>query len=110
MNDEMQSNKNTSHHIIGPSSTLLGFSFLVLTSIKSLGLSRYGVTDTVSATCVVLYAISTITTFVSIRTSDQQDGRLNYEKIADFIFLAALVLTTVLSILLALDLVKIGKY
>jgi len=100
---------NKSAHIIGPSSTLLGFSFLVLTSMKGLGLSRYGTADEVSGICVVLYSLSTIMSFASIRSFHFSKKRINYEKIADVIFLIALILTAILSILLVFDVVRLGK-
>ncbi|MDB5161807.1 MAG: hypothetical protein JWM52_315 [Candidatus Saccharibacteria bacterium] len=108
MNDETNTPQEKSSHIIGPSSTLLGFSFLVLTSINSLNLSTKGITDEISGLCVVLYSFSTIFSFASIRSFHINKRRINYEKIADYTFLTALVLTALASVLLVFGIVKIG--
>ena len=110
MNDDMNITKDKSSHIKGPSSTLLGFSFIVLTSIKSMGLATYGITDEISGLCVVLYAFSTIFSFASIRSFHLAKWHINYEWLADTLFLIALLLTACLSILLVFDVVKLGKW
>jgi hypothetical protein len=110
MNDEINTTGNRPvHHIIGPSSTLLGFSFLVLTSIKSLGLSTQGISDEIAGVCVILYSLSTVFSFASISSFKIGKKYINFEKIADITFLIALIFTVALSLLLVFDVVTLGK-
>jgi formate hydrogenlyase subunit 3/multisubunit Na+/H+ antiporter MnhD subunit len=99
---------NKSPHILGTASNLLGFSFLVLVSIKGLGLPQAGFIDEIDALLVILFAVSCILSFISLRTKNQERS-LRYEDCADFVFLAGLLLTAVLSFLLATDILLFAK-
>ncbi|MBS1781795.1 MAG: hypothetical protein JSS78_01885 [Bacteroidetes bacterium] len=73
-----------SQHILSVSATMLGFSFLVFTSVND-GNFRYpGLTDIFATIAIVAFSTSTLLSFLSWR------GRLHhkaYEYIADFVFL-----------------------
>lgn len=97
-----------SHHILPTSANLLGFTFLVLTSIKGLGFSQSGITDKITVMCVVLFALSTLLSFMSIRT-EEKNAMIDYEKWAERIFFLALFICTLLSLLIAFDIVSLGK-
>lgn len=61
---------NTSHHILGTSTNLLGFCLLVLTSINiSNKFEKYFIDEFTSIVCILL-TISSIFSFFSIRTSN----------------------------------------
>lgn len=94
--------KKTSYHILPTASNLLGFSFLVLISIKGLGLPQKGFVDEIVAFLIVLFSSSCALSFISIRTHNERLSS-RYEEWADFIFLAGLFITLVLSLLLATD-------
>ena len=97
-----------SHHILPTAANLLGFTFLVLTSIKGLGLSPSGLTDKMTGVCVVLFALSTLLSFMSMRTEDRHTV-IDYEKWAGRTFFAALAICVALSVLLVLDVAHFGK-
>lgn len=100
--------KPHSHHILPTAANLLGFTFLVLTSIKGLGLSPSGMTDKITGLCVVFFALSTLLSFLSIRSEDH-DTIIDYEKWAERTFFLALFICTVLSVLLAFDIARLGE-
>jgi hypothetical protein len=91
-----------SSHILQTSSNLLGFAFLVLTSIKGFGLPQAGLIDEFVSLLIVLFALSTALSFVSIRSSSEE-WSVRFETYADYAFLAGLFLTVLLSIFLASD-------
>lgn len=101
--------KKHSHHILPTSANLLGFTFIVLTSIKSLGLSQYGITDEVTGVCVLLFALSSLLSFMSIRGNEKSTKTYYFEKLAQAIFFTALLLCLILALLLASNTVKLGK-
>jgi len=100
-------NQPSSHHILPTAANLLGFTFLVLVSVKSLGVSQTGFTDKLTGLCVILFALSTLLSFLSIRSVDRET-MINYEKWAERLFLLSLMLCTVLTILIVFDVLKIG--
>ena len=101
--------KKISHHILPTSANLLGFTFIVLTTVKSMGLSQHGVTDNVAGVCVVLFSISTLLSFVSVSGDDYSFKTYVSERFAQWFFLAAVSLCTILALLLAFDVVNLGK-
>jgi hypothetical protein len=96
--------KTKSSHILSSSANLLGFTFLILTSMKGLGLSKHGITDKITGICVILFALSSFISFISIRSSSAAKSD-SYETIADYIFLLGLALCSLLSILLVFNIV-----
>ena len=82
--------KNTSTHILNASSNLLGICFLVLTSLKLLKLQSATLTDEFATAAMILFMISTIFSFLSIRKRSEKG--LVLEKIAEVFFLIGLLL------------------
>lgn len=95
-----------SPHILNTSANLLGFTFIVMTSIKALGVSSGGTLDRMVGICVILFALSALLSFMSMRVRAVRLTK-QYEWLADMIFLVGLILCLVLSILLALDVAKL---
>ncbi len=97
-----------STHILSTSSNLLGFTFLVLTSIKGLGLPQSSLIDESVALCVALFALSSSLSFLSIRTSEESKSD-QYESLADYVFLAGLAVITLVTVLMAFDIIVFKK-
>ena len=97
-----------SPHILNTSSNLLGFSFLVLTSIKGLGLPQDGWIDEIVAICVVIFSLSCFFSFLSMRAKRESRAQ-ELESLADYVFLAGLSILTIVSILFALGLIAFTK-
>jgi hypothetical protein len=95
---------NKSTHILSTSSNLLGFTFLVLSSIKGLGLPQGGIIDEAIALCVAIFSLSSFLSFLSIRTKSEEKTE-RYELLAEYIFLVGMLIVTLISILLALDII-----
>lgn len=84
----MDDRKNTSPHILNTSSTLLGLCFIVLSSLKVTSKTETTFIDELTAVASVLFMTSSILSFLSMRSSNTHG--IQYEKAADFIFLAGL--------------------
>ena len=96
-----------SPHILNTSANLLGFTFIVLSSIKGFGLPQAGIIDELTSFCVVLFAISCLVSFAAMRAHDEQQSS-KLELIAEYIFFGGLLIVTAIAILLALDIVKLS--
>lgn len=94
--------ENTSPHILSTASNLLGFSFLVLTSIKSLGLPQGTIIDEITAVLIVVLALSCGLSFASIRSKNKARAK-RLETIAEYFFMISLALITLTSILTGLN-------
>jgi cytochrome bd-type quinol oxidase subunit 2 len=94
--------KPRSYHILPTSADLLGFSFLVLTSERALGISITGATDKAVSVCVILFATNTLLSYLSIRREGLK-SKIDYEKWSERIFIMALILTAVLSVVIVFD-------
>jgi hypothetical protein len=89
-------NSGKSPHILNASSSLVGFSFVVLTGINSLGVSDKTHIDEIAGIAIALFTFSCIFSFLSIRENREHQSKF-YETIADCIFLGGLLLLFVLS-------------
>jgi heme O synthase-like polyprenyltransferase len=94
--------ENKSPHILSTSSNLLGFSFLVFTSIKSLGLPQAGFIDEILVVLILSLTLSCLTSFLSIRTVDTARAA-DYELKADLLFLFSLLLIVIIAVLATFD-------
>ncbi len=99
--------ENKSQHILSTSANLLGFSFIVLTSIKALGLSNRGVTDEITAVSLLLFAFSTLLSYISMRFGSES-MRKTYENAAEAAFVLGLLSCILIALLLVLNLTKLG--
>lgn len=86
---EVKSDINKSVHILNASTSLVGFSFVVLTSVKVLKIGSTTSVDDIAASAVMIFIVSTVFSFLSIRTREVVRSE-QYETLADYIFLAGL--------------------
>lgn len=93
-------------HILASASNLLGFSFLALSSLNSLGLAKRSFLDEIVGLCVVASALSCFFSFLSIRSHHSKRSE-RFEAIADTIFFGTLLVITVTSILLVVDIIDL---
>ncbi|AZA62917.1 MULTISPECIES: hypothetical protein [Chryseobacterium] len=78
-----------SSHILNASSNLLGFSMLIITSLKITKTSHNTYLDEFAGVACVLFACSSFLSFLAIRSrKEKMENR--YEQIADYLFLSAL--------------------
>lgn len=94
-----------SPHILATASNLLGFSFLIITSIKALNVPQAALIDEVVSVLIVLLALSCIFSFSSIRTRNA-DLEKKMETIADYLFLVSLLLVAVTALLISIDIIE----
>lgn len=85
----MPSNIVKSPHILSASSNLVGFSFIVLTTVQALHVSSTTILDEVASVEILLFSASCLLSFLSIRSSSENRSRL-YEDIADATFFVGL--------------------
>ncbi|WP_449397511.1 hypothetical protein [Chryseobacterium wanjuense] len=78
-----------SSHILNASSNLLGFSLVIITSLKISKMSQSTYLDEFAGAACVCFAISCFFSFLSIRSVDKKHGD-KFEDIADYLFLIAL--------------------
>ncbi|GMR04847.1 MAG: hypothetical protein BMS9Abin23_0761 [Thermodesulfobacteriota bacterium] len=94
--------ENVSQHILPTSSTLLGFCFILIGSIKALGLAHKTILDDITAIGIIVFLFASLFSYASIRNKKKA---VFYEKIADTIFMLGLALLSVISFLLVFDLI-----
>jgi len=78
-----------SPHILNASSNLLGFSLLIITSLKISKMSQSTYLDEFAAIACIFFACSCFFSFLAIRTSKEREES-KFETIADYLFLTAL--------------------
>ncbi|MCD1116661.1 hypothetical protein [Chryseobacterium turcicum] len=78
-----------SSHILNASSNLLGFSMLIITSLKITKTSHNTYLDEFAGVACVLFACSSFLSFMAIRSKKEKIEN-RYEQIADYLFLTAL--------------------
>lgn len=94
-----------SSHILTTASNLLGFSFLVITSIKALNVPQVALIDEIVSILITLLALSCIFSFSSLRTKRVNFGK-KMELIADYLFLISLVMVAVTALLISVDIIE----
>ena len=92
-----------SSHILSTSATLFGLCYVVFTSLKSLRLDKNTLIDEFTAVSMVLFMISCIFSFLSVR---QAKKSLLYENIADYVFLAGLFTLFIITISIIFNLLQ----
>lgn len=100
----MATKQNTSSHILNASSNLLGICFIVLTSLKVLKLQADTLVDEFTTAAMILFMISSILSFLSIRYNTERGNRL--EIIADILFLIGLISLFGTTMLLTFNVLK----
>jgi predicted membrane channel-forming protein YqfA (hemolysin III family) len=80
----------TSQHILGTSANLLGFCLFIITSLHLTNKSENTLIDEFTSVVALLLTVSTIFSFISIRTVDKiRENKL--EQIADYLFIISLI-------------------
>lgn len=100
----MGNRNDNSPHILNTSANLLGLCFIVLTSLKVLKLSDTTIIDELTTFAIILFMTSCILSFLSMRSLKAKSA--HYEKIADFVFLAGLILLFGTTILITFSIIK----
>lgn len=93
---------NMSNHILPTSSNLLGLCFVILNFIKLSKIAGETIIDEISAISIVFFLISSILSYMSIRSEGK--GIL-LEKTAEILFLIGLSLLAIISVVVALEIV-----
>lgn len=78
-----------STHILNVSTNLLGFSMIIITSLKITKTSHHTFLDEFAGIACLFFACSSFFSFMSIRSKNISLGN-RYESIADYLFLIAL--------------------
>lgn len=100
MNEPFQPSRVRSAHIFPAASTLVGVCMTVVSIVKAFHGKRFAVAAIVSIASV-LFLVSTFCAYVAIR--HERPSRI--DAVAEYLFLAGLVLITVAGFLLAVELV-----
>jgi hypothetical protein len=90
-NNPMEDKDDISPHILNASASLLGFSFIVLTTLRALRLTTGGMLYELAGLAVGIFTLSSILSFLSIRNAKTKKGAI-YTSIADVVFLIGLAL------------------
>lgn len=90
----------TSPHILNASSSLLGLCFVVLTSLKVMGLSGKTYIDEFTSISLFLFMAGSIISFLSIRSSRK---KVHYEKLAEIVFLLGLFTLFIITLLVTFN-------
>lgn len=83
--------KNTSPHILSTASNLLGLCFIVITAIRVQNLEEASFIDEVTGFAILLFMVSTIFSFLSMRIMDEKKSVL-MENIAELFFFSGLLM------------------
>lgn len=94
-------NGDKSQHIMNASTNLVGFTFIVLTSLKAFHLGQNALIDEMVAVSVTGFMLSTLLSFLSIRSDEKPSGRY-YETVADYVFFGSLLLMFVVCMILTI--------
>ena len=86
-------------HIMNASTNLVGFSFIVLTSLKAFYVGHIWFIDETTVLAVTGFILSTLLSFLSMRSKNEKLAE-RYEIIADYVFFASLLIMLIVCILL----------
>lgn len=94
--------KNVSKHILPTSSNLLGLCFILINLIKLWKMNKGidMVVDKFTGISIVLFLIASVLSYMSMR-SDK--NAIFYEKVADIVFLGGLAFMTIISLVIAFE-------
>lgn len=80
----------TSHHILGTSANLLGFCLFVITSLHLANKTENSLVDEFTSIVALLLTISSILSFISIRTENNKKAN-RFEQNAEYFFITSLI-------------------
>jgi len=95
--------KNISRHILPTASNLLGLCFVIFSIIKAYKFDGQTVLDEMTAFTTLLFLVSSLFSYASIRSKTRSE---TYEKIADIFFLCGLIAMTLITLVIAFEIVK----
>lgn len=96
--------ENRSPHILNTSANLLGFCFIVLTSVKVSKLEESSFIDEGASLAIVIFMSSCLLSFLAMRSKNVNSIKL--ERLADILFLCGLIVLFLTTMLIALNLIK----
>ena len=96
-------NHDKSPHILNASSNLVGFCFVILSSIKILNLGDKTLIDNITIFSFISFMGSSLFSFLSIRNKSEKRGYL--ETIAEYSFLSGLILVFITAMLIAINII-----
>ena len=100
--EEYHAKETTAPHILNASSGLVGLCFIVLTSLKIMGLSGKTYIDEFTAAALVFFIASCIISYLSMRSSFRSK---RYARIADVTFLCGLLTLLVITIEISFNMI-----
>jgi uncharacterized membrane protein len=103
MMKQIDEKKNISRHILPTASNLLGLCFVILGMIKIYAFGERTLLDEMTASSMVLFLAACLFSYASIRAKNKSE---RYEKIADILFLAGLIVMTLIAVVIAFEVVR----
>ena len=103
MTDRSDDRKDVSRHILPTASNLLGLCFVIFGMIKIYSFAEMTLLDEMTAGTMVLFLSACLFSYASIRAKNKSD---RYEKIADIFFLIGLISITLVTVIIAFEIVK----
>ena len=101
MKDEKE---NRSPHILNTSANLLGFCFIVLTSVKISKLEESSFIDEGAALAIIIFMSSCLLSFLAMRSTTNRAAKM--ERGADVLFLFGLIVLFITTMLIAFNIIK----
>ncbi|MFD0940731.1 hypothetical protein [Pedobacter boryungensis] len=96
--------ENRSPHILNTSANLLGFCFIVLTSVKISKLTESTFIDEGAALAIIVFMSSCLLSFLAMRSTTSR--AIKMERGADILFLFGLIVLFITTILIAFNIIK----
>ena len=96
---------NTSQHILSTSANLLGFCLFVITSLHISNHAESSFIDEFTSAIALFLVFSSLFSFISIRTTNE-NRELQFETIADYLFLISLIGILIIILLISLNYLK----
>ena len=103
MPNRLDDKKNISRHILPTASNLLGLCFVIFGMAKIYAFTERTLLDEMTAFTMVLFLAACLFSYASIRAKNRSD---RYEKIADTFFLIGLISITLVTVVIAFEIVK----
>ncbi len=100
----MKENESRSPHILNTSANLLGFCFIVLTSVKISKLSESTYIDEGAALSVISFMASCLLSFLSMKSTSLRAKK--WERLADIMFLFGLIVLLLTTIMITFNIIK----
>lgn len=102
MSETGDNKKNISRHILPTSSNLLGLCFVILSFVRIAKLGAETFLDELLAIAIIIFLISSVFSYASMRSKEKPEL---FEKVADTIFIAGLVMLTLISVVIVCEVV-----